>query len=715
MIVNLFFDILMAAGPFTVFYGMGQNSCSGKLLFRGLTSTDNSATFIEDTYGLTISSAGGGGGTPIDLNEIVYGTGTGITSSFLKVDNSNYAITGAAHVNTGPRSNISRWASENSMIIGGESNQLGDGGGNPVKNSIILGGLKNCLWPNFFDDPDDSFDNNVIVGGSLNRMLCSKNINSVILGGTSSAICGDFDGSANSVIHSSVSAYGNAICNTNIHSSCEVCVRESCNSFVSASLKKGSHNRSMLCQNSSSMISTCWSQILATGSHNNIISSYGSFILGKSATQSTLISTKGSSICSSIDVNIIGGVSRIEAKGLTKSSLISSSNVIGGVNCIGSDSPAKMGASKVSLGKYFSDFKESEIKYSTIIGGRSNQILANPQAKSIVCCNCTSYSSILGGCLNTINYSNISSIFGGQNNLIVNQSAGSILGGYSNKICAGVAIGCENSGHFYSRIGLGGGGLTIIGGRENIISSRDDMTGTSCNHFYESQLSAIIASDKSQMKRVYNSSVIGSVCSLIQGLESNPGFGLTISTSTIISGYNNRVCSSLNDTSQESTIISGCRNCIGSSSLSNVKAGTIIASSRTKLQNATASAIIASSGKPPGVTAETRVEINDSINSVVVSSCTSVICKSENSVIISSYLSSIGDGSSKVCNSVILGSVGATLTWSNTVLVQDLLVQSELFVATGSTNQFITSAAKGRDGLITSGTVIVRHGLITVI
>lgn len=723
MTIDVFFDILMAAGPFTVFYGMGQNSCSGKLLFRGLTSTDNSATFIEDTYGLTISSAGGGGGTPIDLNEIVYGTGTGITSSFLKVDNPNYAITGAAHVNTGPRSNISRWASENSMIIGGESNELGDSVGNPVKNSIILGGLKNCLWPNLFVDPDDSFDNNVIVGGSLNRMLCSKNINSVILGGTSSAICGDFDGSANSVIHSSVSSCGNAICNTNIHSSREVCVKESCNSFVSASLMKpGGINgilQSMFCQNSSSMISTCWSQILATGSHNNIISSYGSSILGKSSTQSTIISTNTSSICSSIDVNIIsaGLFSRIHAVGATKSSIVSSSNVIAGnSNLICAGQLAKMGAIKVSPGKYKLDFKESEVKNSTIIGGRGNKVFATPQLNSIVCCNLTSYSSILGGYFNTINYSIHSSIFGGEQNLIACQQFSSILGGSSNKICSGLAIGClNNSGgtdYIYSRP-YPSGALSIVGGRNNCIRSRNSIGNNDFN-FHGSYLSSIIGSDCSSMERVINSSIIGSFDSSIEAWESVPNTGPTISTATILSSRCSGICAGTTVTlfnPSELTIISSCRSCIGKPLLSaNMSSLSIISSYAAALVISTASSIISSAGRissPLG-----QESIYCSMNSVLVSSCCSCICKSTNSVIISSYKSSIGPN---VCNSVILGSSVKTLTWSNTVLVQDLLVQSELFVATASTNQFITSAAKGRDGLITSGTVIVRHGLITVI
>jgi hypothetical protein len=325
MILDIFFDLIAAAGPFTIFYGMGQNSCSGKLLFRGLSSSDSSVIFTEDVYGLTISSSGGVG-VPIDLNEIVYGTGTGITSSFLKVDNTNYAITGAGIINTGFRNNRNDSALENSMIIGGTGNcisciinQLNS------ENSIILGGYCNKFSPNLKFPSNARFINNVIVGGFCNYFRCSSTFNSVILGGSASLICSEASGSScNNVIHSSTNAKSEESENSNIHSSCDVWMLCSCNSFISTSINNlVGGERTMRFQNSSSVISSRCSQILATGSNNTIISSYKNNIIGNGATLSTMISSITSVIDSSIDSNIIGGQSQcIVAFGPTKSSSI---------------------------------------------------------------------------------------------------------------------------------------------------------------------------------------------------------------------------------------------------------------------------------------------------------------------------------------------------------------------------------------------------------
>ena len=76
---EFFFEVFVAAGPFYIFKGMGTGKDSGKILFRTLKSSDSSVTITEDESGLTFSSSGGP--VAIDDKEIVFGTGTGITSS----------------------------------------------------------------------------------------------------------------------------------------------------------------------------------------------------------------------------------------------------------------------------------------------------------------------------------------------------------------------------------------------------------------------------------------------------------------------------------------------------------------------------------------------------------------------------------------------------------------------------------------------------------
>ena len=736
MILDIFFDLIAAAGPFTVFYGMGQNSCSGKLLFRGLSSSDNSATFIEDSYGLTISSAGGGGGFPIDLNEIVYGTGTGITSSFLKVDNVNYAITGAGIINTGLSNNRnSSGALENSMIVGGTGSCINYILGEvKTENSIIIGGEKNCFLANFEFNAGDRFANNVIVGGTLNFFNCSSLLNSVILGGSQSSICSDSNRySANNVIHSSTKATLHMTENSNIHSSCDVCMRCSSNSFISTSSNNLIGDEiTMRFQNSSSVISSRCSQILATGSNNSIISSYKSNITGNGATLSTILSSVSSLIDSAIDSNIIGGNNQcIVAFGPTKSSDVFQSNIIGGCsNLIYSGSPNKVGYANffpVSPGKYNYDFTKSIVKNSTIIGGYKNCIQFRPPSRSIIAFRESStvdvgdLNSIIGGYNNEINISLLSTTIGGKNNKIICETLSAIMGGYKNYIYAGLSIGVLSNNFIYNfRTGTGSGYNSIIGGRENIIAS---FKNSNPNNLFEknakswpSALTSIIGSDCSVIRKSYTSTILGSVNSSIQPTKIdfftiNAGF--TISNSTILSGFNNQICSEIDHPAQETTIIAGYRNSTGTSLNSNIKAFTTIASTRTIPQNSDASAIISSSGKPAGLIAEQRVIIQNSKNSLIISSCNSRICDSENSLIISSYCGKIYNNAR---NSIILASSnGLSLTWSNTVLVQNLLVSCNTFVATASTNQFIKESAPGFNGTITSGTVNVRHGLITTI
>jgi hypothetical protein len=725
MILDIFFDLIAAAGPFTVFYGMGQNSCSGKLLFRGLSSSDNSATFIEDSYGLTISSAGGGGGFPIDLNEIVYGTGTGITSSFLKVDNVNYSITGAGIINTTPRGNTNTLNSfielSNSQIIGGKENLIQNLNSSQLKDSVILGGLKNCLRSN----TSSILCNSVIAGGTYNVMAYGIE-NSVILGGTQNSICTPlFNSKSNDIIHSSSNAQIYKSENSNIHSSCDVCMRYSCNSFISTSSNNLIGDEiTMRFQNSSSVISSRCSQILATGSNNTIISSYKSNIAGNGATLSTILSSVSSLIDSAIDSNIIGGNNQcIVAFGPTKSSDVFQSNIIGGCsNLIYSGSPNKVGYANffpVSPGKYNYDFTKSIVKNSTIIGGYKNCIQFRPPSRSIIAFRESStvdvgdLNSIIGGYNNEINISLLSTTIGGKNNKIICETLSAIMGGYKNYIYAGLSIGKSNNNFIYSKR-AGSGHNSIIGGRENRIYTIPDIyNNTDEIDFAGSAFTSIIGSKGGEITRSYTSTIIGSVNSKIQVSIFPPSLGFTISNSTILSGCDNRICSEIDQPAQETTIIAGYRNCTGNSLNSNMKAFTTIASTRTRPQNSDASAIISSSGKPAGFLSEQRVIIQNSKNSLIISSCNSHICDSENSLIISSYCGKIYNNA---CNSIILASSnGLSLTWSNTVLVQNLLVSCNTFVATASTNQFIKESAPGFNGTITSGTVNVRHGLITTI
>jgi hypothetical protein len=719
------FEIIAAAGPFFFFYGMGNGSCSGKLLFRGLTSTDNTTFFTYDSFGLTISSAGGSG-TPIDLNEVVIGTGTGITSSFLKVDQTNQALTGMAIINSdkyaaGVLANKNSEADYNSIIIGGSENCI-QRSGFPApagliiraKNSVILGGDSNLLESRTMINPipGANFYSNV-VSGEKNK-ICNETVfgnqsffydskNNSILGGNSNTI----RGYANSVIHSSWNSRISKSCNSLINSSTSSVIICSNDSFISSS-----KNADVSKAKSSSFISSYMGSArgICYGCYNTVISTslYGGLGIVRSC-QSTILSSFCGSISCACRTNIIAssGSCAIVAS-LSLPSSLNSSNIIGGCkNCIVS-SANNIAYSKLEQGKYSIEESPSQMTRSTIIGGKNNCIMAFPQSTCSIkvqlnyFCNNT----ILGGDTNTINISENSSIIGGKCGLVVNQSGSSIFGGYKNKICSSYAIGCENNGYVYSENSISCS-LSIIGGRYNCFYSGLFLNQN--RKFPGSLFSSIIGSDFVCMNRVENTTVIGSRSVQISGGE----LAGTVSNSTVISSASSCIFSSnLEDRRGGNTIIAGesirfSDAGVLNSSCPNNSYSMSIASRQTshRCSNYSTSISTCNSG------------FFISKGSIIVADCSSRISYSINSVIISSFNGIIEKSSTQdTCNSVMLGSSAKTLTWSNTVLVENLIVRDNTFVATASNpKEFIKNHATGSNGLITSGTVYVRHGLITVI
>lgn len=148
-------DVIISA---VIFSGMGQGKDSGKLLFRKIFS-DGSITITEDDTSMTFSSSGGSGGAILQ-DRVAIGTGTGITHSFIFVNDvspfygsltnvksirGNYDPTRASY-NTG----------FHSFIIGGSTNSIIGG-----YYSTIIGGQTNSII---------NGGNDLIVGGNLNQV-----------------------------------------------------------------------------------------------------------------------------------------------------------------------------------------------------------------------------------------------------------------------------------------------------------------------------------------------------------------------------------------------------------------------------------------------------------------------------------------------------------------------------------------------------------------
>ena len=172
-IVSIFLDLLpeliLGAGPFCVFKGMGTGKDSGKLLFKKIYS-DGGLTITEDSTSLDLKSSGGGS-SAIDTCEIAFGNGTGdgLISSTFKVSESDKTIYGLSNIggtNKNNQSGVDGFnGNESSIIVGGYLNRIY----RDARKSVIVGGYKNTLYGGIDDSmiyiPQCS---TTIIGGNYN-------------------------------------------------------------------------------------------------------------------------------------------------------------------------------------------------------------------------------------------------------------------------------------------------------------------------------------------------------------------------------------------------------------------------------------------------------------------------------------------------------------------------------------------------------------------
>ncbi len=196
--IDCFFEIIAAAGPFFIFSQMGEGKDTGNLLFKSLTSSNSSVQFVEDETGITFSSSGGNVTVPgIEIDEIAWGTGTGITSSTiipfftqqksraLKVDKrENYESVIGVGI-WSPKTNCDNLQQSarcrNHMIIGGSKNITSNS--TESCNNVILSGICNTIqgWSLLSGVGPKFGCHDVIVAGRENFIYSSQN--SVIVGG----------------------------------------------------------------------------------------------------------------------------------------------------------------------------------------------------------------------------------------------------------------------------------------------------------------------------------------------------------------------------------------------------------------------------------------------------------------------------------------------------------------------------------------------------
>ena len=358
-----------------------------------ITEMDNNFRYLQD---IANNASGGTSSLVIDTNQIIYGTGDGVSStqSFtFDTTNKNVGL-GSSNFEGSCRSNII--ASNGAMFGSCGSTILG---GNAIVNNNFFSNNDDpsiCFYGSPYGGSIYGGSNNLITSGNhtsyrdgdttyiynkINSSYCSSD--SVIIGGFcnqnnssdgASIIGGCCNINQSSSKSSIIGSHAGCVNNSNLSSIIGGCRNIVSNSSCSG-LFSGVCNRSCY---------TCNSTIL--GGFRNFVCGYDGSFSGCSS----LIGGNNNKICLSDDSSIIGGFSN-------EICLSDNSSIIGGYN---------------NLICY-------NVDHSSIVGGYSNRINCNSDG-----------SGILGGYYNDIlNSSRYSSIIGGRNNEINNSCNSVILGG----------------------------------------------------------------------------------------------------------------------------------------------------------------------------------------------------------------------------------------------------------------------------------------------
>jgi hypothetical protein len=616
--IDCFFEIIAAAGPFFIFSQMGEGKDTGKLLFKSLTSSNSSVQFDEDETGITFSSNAGNATVPgIEIDEIAWGTGTGtgITSSTiiafpftqqksraLKVDKrENYeSIIGVGIWS--PKTNCDNLQQSarcrNHMIIGGSKNSTSNG--SESCNNVILSGICNTIqgWsllsgvgPKFGchdvivagrENFIYSSQNSVIIGGCKNSFYdvsntlnyeCNGGYNSTIIGSQKIELCRSVHNTAiissSNLTFSSTSGIFNYFDTSSVVSSVNFCDADLFVAFLTPDL-------------SSFLQKTCLNQLISTtdvlvnSDNNSIIASSQLGIIG---TVSGIQSAKNNSILSSHQSFLLGSSGNF---------LLSSmcSQVRNGVF---SSAPLKaVNANNIIMGSYFSvissegDTSSCKLQNSAIISGYCNRILQlEADFRSSV-----EQSVIIGGDKNTISSScnslitnsisatisrDASSIISTSNKSVICGNNGSGVTGYdksrNNSILTSVdsIITCSQNSSIISSINS-----TASGIKNAIINSSRNSTiiGNRCAPAYVSppfchQHSNMISSNYNSNIRFTTANFFGGNNFMMSGSYNNILVNGNSNFNLIISGASNSICRT-----SDSVILAGALNCISTDSSS---------------------------------------------------------------------------------------------------------------------------------------------------
>jgi hypothetical protein len=476
----------------------------------------------------------GGSSSSIDLTEVAFGTGAGITSSnqfkWNETDQNLLASTGSSIASS----------SSKSAIIAGASNSIGI----LSDYSSIIGGCNSCMIQSL---------SSTILGGRDNLIRqTSKGVclhSSSILGGTDNSILGTSSGST------IIGGTGSIITDSN-------------NSVILGGSGLSLSNEDSVVHVSRLKIATASnvnaSRLLVWDTDNYVKWRDESSISGSGGTGSAITLAEvafgtGTGITSSNRFKFtIANTNLIVASASTITGL-ESSIIAGRSNIINSNSRSIIlssctscisGTQLYSSSIISSDCSSSNFRRSSIIAGYKNCMVGGSGVSNVMFGDCNRIlatgggcgscnSSILGGQCNNLSYSENSSILGGRCNSIRNSSCySSTIGGSGNIIAT-----------FSRWASIVGGISNCIYGRTNTLSTSDD--------------SVIIGGSLNRILCSEDNAIIGGFCNLICGGPTGSWF------STIVGGQFN--CISCE--SEGNSIIGGSENSIRDCSYENVIVG----------------------------------------------------------------------------------------------------------------------------------------------
>ena len=596
---EFFFEVFVAAGPFYIFKGMGTGKDSGKILFRTLKSSDSSVTITEDESGLTFSSSGGP--VAIDDKEIVFGTGTGITSSNvffiidvkqrnLKVDTrpGYQAIVGAKRWSPYFKEFSSSAQCENNLIVGGLENYIVQNG--CQCSNLILAGFKNKIKGSVVSSEVTYGRNNVIVSGYKNY-ICNADNSSIIGGKQNSFACKStlgipgngplpgFDYTKNSTILAS-----SDVCL--LRGSFQSIVMSSCiNDYISdeerriydfyrtsvISSSKFSNFKGGVRTKNSSFISTCCSNI--SGNYNSVLSGRGT-ITGTASSNylNTIASTGNTSldlVCRSTVISGSGNVIGMKS-GVVRNSnnmILSGKNNRFDVNTFVELGLYHLKNSAIISGYYNCIYVEDlqinsrrKVCNSTIVSGYRNCIFnsENSFIMSSICskilleCNSlimSGYCNLIGG---TASSKSNAIVSGGFNTICKSSNSVFISTGNTYQSCGINNVVISSTGSTIKNTAFPGNKVNTIS--NNIILSSDRVCIASSDTDGGGFNNSIISQSRGRIFFSYNSGIIGGCCSEIYCSNNsiiiggkcnesvhNRSVDLTNASRFMIGGYKNKL------------------------------------------------------------------------------------------------------------------------------------------------------------------------------